>query len=256
MAKYPWTSALLTGASAGIGEAMAVRLGEAGVPTTIVARREDRLEQLAQKYRSLTPLVADLQTDEGRATVEGHLRLHPAELLINNAGFGTSGQFVDIEMDRSVGEVELNVVSLVRLSKVAGAIMKSNGRGWILNVSSVASFQAAPNLSVYAATKAFVTSFSEGIATELKPHGVKVTALCPGLTRTEFQSVSNTSGLEAQFPDFLWSTAQSVADAGLRDCAKGRVLSVPGAPNKVAVNLSQITPNLITRRLAALVNRD
>jgi uncharacterized protein len=255
MATFPWKSALLTGASAGIGEAMAEQLGAAGIPTVVVARRFDRLEALAAKYLSITPLAADLQSDEGWATVEGHLRLHPVELLINNAGFGTSGEFVDIDIDRSVGEIELNVVSLVRLTRVAAETMKAAGRGWVLNVSSVAGFQSSPNLAVYAATKAFVTSFSEGIATELSPHGVKVTTLCPGLTKTEFQSVSNTTGFEAQFPDWLWATAETVAKAGLRDCAKGKVLSIPGAPNKLLANLSQVTPNIVTRRLSALATK-
>ena len=116
-----------------------------------------------------------------------------------------------------------------------------------MNVSSVASFQPGPQLAVYAATKAFVTSFSESVAGELRDSGVKVTALCPGLTRTEFQSVSNVGESQSRFPGFMWTTAELVAETGLRDMARGRVISVPGGLYKFLVPASSLLPRAAKR---------
>jgi short-subunit dehydrogenase len=130
--------------------------------------------------------------------------------------------------------------------------MVPRGRGYLLNVSSVASFQAAPGLAVYAATKAYVTSLTEALHEETKGTGVHVTALCPGLTKTEFQETSNSERMTMTLPDFVWSSAESVAATGLGDVAKNRALSVPGAVYKSAVAMSGITPRFITRRLSGL----
>jgi len=139
------------------------------------------------------------------------------------------------------------VSALVRLSHAAMRVMVERRRGWILNVSSVAGFQAGPRLAVYAATKAFITSFSEAVREEAKRAGVHVTALCPGLTRTEFQSVSNTEGLQRGFPVFAWLGAEKVAVDGLADCARGRVISVPGGLYKGLVWGSALLPRAVKR---------
>ena len=244
-----WNSALVTGASAGIGEAMARILGDAGVACVLVARRDDRLREIAGKYPNFEVLAADLFTDEGVRTVEERIldAGRPIDLVVNNAGFGTSGYFDEIDPDRLDREIGLNVRALTRLSHAAMRAMRERKRGWILNVSSVAGFQAGPMLSVYSATKAYVTNFSEGLHEEAKRHGVVVTALCPGLTRTEFQSVSNTTEFQSNFPAFAWCTPEMVAKTGLEGCAKGRALSVPGGIYKGLVVGSGLLPRGVKR---------
>lgn len=256
--QHPWRSALVTGASAGIGEAMTRRLANAGVPVVAVARRQDRLDALAGELGShVEVLAADLTDADDRARVQARIAdaARPIELLVNNAGFGTHGPFADIDVERSVGEVELNIVALMRLTKAALDPMVARRRGWVLNVSSLAGYQAAPSLATYAATKAFVTSFSEALHEELRGTSVVVTALCPGMTHTEFQSVSNTDSVGRQYPQFVWQTADEVAVTGLADCAKGKAVSVPGVHNKLLSALTNSTPRGITRRIAGIVTR-
>jgi hypothetical protein len=258
MAKtFPFRSALITGASSGIGEAMVGLLGDAGIPMVVVARRTDRLEELAARYSGVEVLGADLITSAGVALVEKRIQseAEPVDLVVNNAGFGTSGDFHELDPDRLDDEVRLNVGALTRLSHAALSVMVPRGRGYLLNVSSVASFQPAPRLAVYAATKAYVTSLTESLHGEVKGTGVKVTALCPGLTRTEFQTVSNTESYATTYPSFVWSTAEDVARDGLEDVAKGKALSVPGAIYKGMVAAVGVTPRGLTRALSGLVQR-
>ncbi len=258
MSRYPFTRALVTGASSGIGEAIARELGNEGVQLVVVARRAERLEEFAQAFPGTEVIACDLQTKEGRSVVEARLASNdaPIDLLVNNAGFGTSGHLEDIDPDRSEGEVDLNVVALTRLTRAALPRMLAARRGWVLNMSSVVAFQPAPLLTVYAATKAYVQSFSEGLHEELRGTGVTITALCPGLTKTEFQSVSNTEHFQSRYPAMAWLDAVRVARDGLRDCAKGRAVSVPGLQYKSVVAVSGITPRRALRRLSGLVQRD
>jgi short-subunit dehydrogenase len=257
MASFPFTSALVTGASSGIGAEMARQLGEAGVPTVLVARRGDRLREIADRYDGFEVLEADLNTADGRQRCVDRIASDdaPVELVVNNAGFGTSGVFHELDVDRLADEVELNVKALTVLSHAALATMVPRGRGYLLNVSSVASFQASPGLGVYAATKAYVTSLSEALHAEVKQHGVHVTALCPGLTRTEFQEYSNTTGLALKVPELAWTTVEQVASTGLRDVASNKTLSVPGALYKVAVTGSDLLPRAITRWVSGSITR-
>ncbi|NND76119.1 MAG: SDR family NAD(P)-dependent oxidoreductase, partial [Ilumatobacter sp.] len=150
---------------------------------------------------------------------------------------------------------ELNVAALTRLSHAALAAMVPRGRGWLLNVSSVASFQATPRLAVYAATKAYVTSLTEALHEEVRGTGVHVTALCPGLTKTEFQSNSNTEGYERDIPSIAWTSAEQVADEGLKDVASNRVISVPGLQYKALVAASTVTPPFVKRVLSRVAQR-
>lgn len=255
---FPFTSALVTGASSGIGESMAELLGEAGIPTVVVARRTDRLQQLADRFPSIEVLAADLGSAKGLAAVVARVSddAVPIDLVVNNAGFGTSGSFHELDADRLDAEIQLNIAALTRISRAALEAMVPRGRGFLLNVSSVASFQPAPKLAVYAATKAYVTHLSESLHEEMRGTGVHVTALCPGLTRTEFQSVSNSESYVTQYPGFVWLEAAEVAAAGLHDVAKGRALSIPGALYKGMVAASGLTPRGIARRLSSLVQRD
>jgi uncharacterized protein len=254
---YPFTSALITGASSGIGEAMVRLLGEAGIAQVIVARRTDRLDELAAQYRNVEVLAADLVTDDGLRAVVHRIASAdaPIDLVVNNAGFGSSGAFHQIDPDRLDDEISLNVRALTRLSRTALGVMVPLGRGYLLNVSSVASFQPAPRLAVYSATKAYVTHLTESLHEEVRGTGVHVTALCPGLTRTEFQSVSNTEHYQSKYPEFAWLDATQVAQAGLRDVAKGRALSVPGFVYKSLAVATGIAPRGLSRRLSGKVQR-
>ena len=252
--KLPFQRALVTGASSGIGECMARQLLNAGIPVVAVARRRDRLEQLSG-HGDVEVLAADLGRPEGVAAVVERIAREgeAVDLVVNNAGFGTSGWFHEQDPDRLASEIELNITALTRLSHAALATMIPRGRGYLLNVSSVASFQPGPKLAVYAATKAYVTSLTEALHEECRGTGVNVTALCPGLTKTEFQSVSNTEGYEAQFPALAWTDVELVARAGLSDVARGRALSVPGALYKAVVSTSQVTPGFLSRRVSGLL---
>ncbi len=252
---YPFTSALVTGASSGIGEAMVHLLGEAGVPQVIVARRVDRLEDLAKGYEHVEVLAADLTTTDGLDAVIERITGNPVDLVVNNAGFGTSGEFHTLDAERMSDEIALNITALTRISRAALGVMVPAGRGYLLNVSSVASFQPAPKLAVYAATKAYVTSLSESLHEEVRGTGVHVTALCPGLTRPEFQSVRRTDSYTTDFPAMVWMSATEVAETGLRDVAKGDALSIPGAFNKMLAAASAVSPRTLTRRISSLVQR-
>ena len=258
MTKAPFSHALVTGASSGIGESIAHKLGKAGVGMVLVARRKDRLDAIAAKYPNVEVLAADLTTDAGLGAVLERLRdvTRPQiDLLVNNAGFGTSGQFVSADAERLSREISLNINALTRISHEAVRQMLPRGRGYLLNVSSIASFQPGPDLAVYSATKAFVTSLTEALHEELRGSGIRVTALCPGLTHTEFQSISNTTGLESKFPEFAWMSADDVARDGLRAVADGKAICVPGVVNKSLVSTSKLTPRALTRRIAGLVTR-
>jgi short-subunit dehydrogenase len=254
----PFASALITGASSGIGESMVHVLGRAGVPMVLVARREDRLRVLAEQYPGVEVLAADLTDDVGLGAVTERVVSEdaPIDLLVNNAGFGTSGAFHALDADRVDREVRLNVGALTSLSRAALGVMVPRRRGYLLNVSSVAGFQPAPRLAVYAATKAYVTSLSESLHEEVAGTGVHVTALCPGLTRTEFQQVSNPERHASwTAPRFAWLDVDEVAEAGLRDVARGKALCVPGAMYKVLVAASGVAPRLLLRKASAKLKR-
>ncbi len=257
MSAYPFTAALVTGASSGIGAEMARLLGEAGVPTVLVARRADRLVEMADGYDDFEVLEADLLTADGQAATTARIGSTdaPIDLVVNNAGFGTSGVFHELDVHRLADEVELNVKALTVLSHAALGAMVPRGRGYLLNVSSVASFQASPGLGVYAATKAYVTSLTEALHAEVSGAGVHVTALCPGLTRTEFQERSNSGGTALRVPELAWTTVEQVAATGLRDVASNKTISVPGALYKVAVTASDLMPRSFTRWVSGVVTR-
>lgn len=255
MTQYPFSSALVTGASSGIGEVMVGMLADAGVRCVVVARRTDRLDALRRGDRDIEVLPADLTSTGGLEAVARRIAEGDVELVVNNAGFGTNGDFHTLDPDRIVDEIALNVTALTRLSRAALGQMIPARRGWLLNVSSIASFQPAPRLAVYAATKAYVTSLSESLHEEAGPHGVHVTALCPGLTRTEFMAVSNTEQYADAFPGIAWTSPELVVRTGLADVIANRALSVPGVQYKAAAAMTNVTPRWLRRRLSALVQR-
>lgn len=256
MPRFSFASALVTGASSGIGAEMAKQLGEAGTPTVLVARRADRLQEIADRYDGFSVIEADLGTEIGLCAVMSAVASseRPIDLVVNNAGFGTSGQFTDLDATRLGDEIDLNVKALTKISNAALTAMRERGSGYLLNVSSVASFQPAPGLAVYAATKAYVTSLTEALHEEMRGTGVHVSALCPGLTKTEFQARSNTSEYEAVFPDFAWTSVESVALAGLDGVARNRAIVVPGLLYKGLVATSGAVPRSVARRLSAIAS--
>ncbi len=254
---FPFRTALVTGASSGIGELMVATLAAAGVPTVAIARREDRLRALAGRYSNIEVIVADLLTVEGQTSVASRIAdsERPIELVVNNAGFGTNGTFHELDVDRLTREIELNVTALTRLSHAALATMVPRGRGWLLNVASVAGFQPAPQLAVYAATKAYVLSLSESLHGEAKGSGVHVTVLCPGLTKTEFQRISNTQRYADKYPSAAWTSPELVVRTGLADAAAGKPLSVPGLQYKALTALAGVTPRWLRRLASSRVQR-
>ncbi|MFZ8999531.1 MAG: SDR family NAD(P)-dependent oxidoreductase, partial [Ilumatobacteraceae bacterium] len=163
--------------------------------------------------------------------------------------------FVDLDAERLADEIGLNVGGLTRLSHAALAAMVPRRRGWLLNVSSIAGFQPAPRLAVYAATKAYVTSLTESLHQEVAYAGVHVTALCPGLTRTEFQSVSNTTSYVDRFPAFAWTSPDLVARTGLEAVIANRAIAVPGPQYRMLTGVANVTPRWIRRRVSSLVQR-
>jgi len=245
-------TALVTGASSGIGLAFAQRLAKDGYRLILVARRADRLEALAKEFgekfgAGFEVFPADLIRPEELLAVEERIAGEPAlELVVNNAGFGTAGAFADLDPDAEESEIRLNVLAVVRLARAALPGMIERGRGAIINVSSMAGFNASPYMATYAATKAFVNSFTEGLHEELAGTGVKVQALCPGFTRTEFQDVAR---VEPDLPGFAWQEPDAVVDASLAALERGTLVVVPGLGNQAMAAVSGALPRSWVRRV-------
>jgi uncharacterized protein len=248
-----WTRALVTGASSGIGNAIARLLASEGTELVVVARDRTRLEALANQVKvPCQVLVADLNDRWELANVEDRLsaQTDPIDLLVNNAGFGFVGRYDELDLDKEVSVVNVNVVALMRLSHVAAAAMATRtGRRDILNVSSVAGFIPSPTSATYAATKAFVTSLSQAMHEELLGTGIGVTALCPGFTRTEFQDRANAGDSTNKIPKMLWQTAEAVALAGLDGMAANKAIVIPGQHNKALAGLISALPKGAVRRI-------
>ena len=252
-----WNRALVTGASSGIGDAIARRLAGAGTDLVVVARDRDRLERLAADLPVATEVLpADLADPAAVDRVAARIEADdaPVDLVVNNAGFGNYGPFAGLDRDAETAVVTVNVAALHRLCHAAAGALGSRGGGGILNVASVAGLMPSASGATYNATKAFVVSLSESLHLELRSAGVHVTALCPGLTRTEFQ---DRAGIDlSDLPGFLWQDADTVAAAGLAGVAAGRVRVVTGIHNKVAVTGLRLVPGPIGRRLITTLSPD
>lgn len=257
-----WSRALVTGASSGIGAALARQLAAGGTDLVLVARDEARLDGLATELAtahdvSAEVLPADLTTDDGVTTVAGRLGATDAavDLLVNNAGFGVNGDLLDVEPERLVGMIDLNVTALVRLTRAALPAMLTAGRGTVLNISSLASLQPSPGFAVYGATKAFVTTFGESVHEELRGTPVTVTTVLPGFTRTEFQERAGYADPAHGIPDLLWQDAPTVAAEALAGAAKGRAVVVCGPLNKATAIATGPLPRSLKRRMVAMMAR-
>lgn len=248
--------AMITGASAGIGLTFAERLAADGYDLVLVARRRERLEALAKRLgeshgTEVEVLVADLTEPGELLGIEQRVGAAPElDLLVNNAGFGTSGVFRDLDPDGEEREVRLNCLALLRLTRAALPPMVARGRGAVINVSSMAGFLPSPYNATYGATKAFVNSFTEALAEELRGTGVAVQALCPGFTRTEFQDVAAVD--TSVIPEFAWMEPEPVVDASLAALEARDVLCVPGLGNRLASWTARRLPRrLVTRLMGA-----
>ena len=252
--------ALVTGASSGIGEEFARQLAKKGYDLVLVARRGDRLEKLAadfsQAFGTISEVVqADLATPEGVISVEKRLGQGDIDLVVNNAGFPTHGEFRELPIHRELEEVDVNIKALVRLTHAALGPMVERKRGNVINVGSTGSFQPVPYMSTYAATKAFVLHFSEGVHEEVKKQGVTVTCLCPGYVMTEFQQVA---GIDSEkLPNRGRLTPAQVVAAALKGAAEKRAIVIPGTMNRaMATGLVRMTPRFAVRRIAGNLLRD
>jgi short-subunit dehydrogenase len=250
--------AVVTGASAGIGRAMALLLSAEGHPVLAVARRADRLVDLMKEAEArgggkihMYPLdVASAHAAEkvaGRAS-----ELGGASLLVNNAGFGTYGRFEELPMNRLSDMVRTNCDALILLTRALLPELMASGDGVVLNVASAGGFQPMPFMAAYGATKAFVIAFTEALAAEA-PGGVRFAALCPGPVDTEFGLVAGTGGRFNRVPGGI--SAEEAARAGLELIRGGRVLSIPGPFNKLAVFASRFAPRSLVRHIAARLMR-
>lgn len=255
-AAYPWTRALVTGASSGIGRALAERLAGAGVSLVVVARDRDRLDKLAADLAvDVEVLVADLADPAQLARVEDRVADpdRPVDLVVNNAGFGTYGRLVDLDVDGEQREIAVNVVAVMRLTHAAVRAMLARGHGAILNIGSVAGLQATPGNATYGATKAFVASFGEAVHGELDGTGVSLTTVLPGFTRTEF---AQRAGIERRpIPRPAWQSAEDVAEAALDATRAGKAWHVPGGLNQLLVAAATPVPRSLKRRVAARLAR-
>ena len=253
--------ALVTGASTGIGAEFARALAARGNDLVIVARNVARLRELADGLEAdhdvqVEVLPADLETDDGIKKVEARFAdgARPVDLLVNNAGFGTSGPFFEVPVEGEVAEITLNVVALVRLTHAALGPMVARGRGGVINVSSVGAYQPTPNMATYSATKAFVSSFTNAIHEELTGTGVKAMVLAPGYTHTEFHVRANVKK-DGAMPGFIWQSPDKVVGAALKAYEKGRAVCIPGAINAAAAAFSGSMPAAVSRKIAGMVTK-
>lgn len=252
--------ALITGASSGIGKAFSVELARRNTDLVLVARGHNELEKLAKWLISehgieAEVVSADLRDADQRGRVE-RLLADPAssiDMLVNNAGYGSYGRFAELDIDNEAGQIELNVEALVRLTHAALGPMLTRKRGSIINISSTAGAQPMPYSAVYAASKAFVTSFTHALVEELKGTGVHPMAVLPGFTRTEFHARAEVE--TSVLPSAAWMSADAVALAALKDLDKGKHICVPGLVNKATVASATVSPPSISRRVGSLIAR-
>jgi short-subunit dehydrogenase len=251
------TTTLITGASSGIGEAFARKLAAQGHDLMLVARSEDKLIALCNELGlnhnvRAQYFVADLSQPESPARLfaETSERSLEIDLLINNAGFGSMGEFATLDLQRELNIIDLNVRSLVELTHLYLQPMRERKGGSIINVASTASFQPVPFMATYAATKAFVRSFSEALWEENRSFGIKVLALCPGVTETGFFEASRMK----RPPGRIVQTSAEVVDVALRALKRGKSAVISGWPNRIAVETERVVPrSLILRAVGAVM---
>ena len=253
-------TALITGASAGLGREYARLFAASKVDVVLIARRQDRLEALAAELSSAHGVkahvfAADLLDPAATARIVAEVKRLglDIEFLVNNAGFGTTGAFVECDPEKELGMVQVNVTALVALTRAFLPPMVQRGHGRVLNLGSTAGFQPGPFMAVYYASKAFVNSFTEALGYELKGTGVTATASCPGATATEFGAVAGNDGSRL-FKLGAMGPAE-VAREGYRAMLAGKPLVVHGLKNKLAASALRFSPRGLVRAVTAQLNR-
>jgi uncharacterized protein len=246
--------ALVTGASAGIGRELATILAREGHDLVLVARREAELkslgDELRERYGAETQVVpADLAQPNAAQEVVDALGPDPVvDVLVNNAGFGGHGAFARRSTDDELRMIAVNVTALTELTNLLLGGMVARGRGKVLNVASTAAFQPGPFMAVYYATKAYVLSLSQALSEETRGTGVTVTCLCPGVTATEFQQVAGVEHVPLTRTP-LTMTPAAVAEAAYKGMARGKLLVIPGLPNKVGVHAVRLSPRSVALKV-------
>jgi short-subunit dehydrogenase len=246
-------TAVITGASSGIGEELARQLAPVASRLILVARREDRLNAIAEELRTTGAEVechrVDLADGDDVARFCASMRDVPVDLLINNAGLGDHGLFESADWDRLERIIDVNITALTRLTHGLLPGMRRRGRGTIMNISSIASLTPVPKLAVYAASKAYVTSLSEALRAELHGTGINVIAVCPGPVQTEFGSVANRPNSQEQIdsPPGFRVDVETVGRAALRAAARGRARVIPGWKVALAMSVVAVLPMFVVR---------
>ncbi len=248
-------TALITGASTGIGYELSKLFAKDGHRLILVARERQRLEEVAAEMRGISGqevrvIACDL-SEPGAAEQVFRETGEPVDFLVNNAGFGLGGYFAQTDLSTELSMIQVNVAAVVHLTKLFLVPMTQRKTGRIMNVASTAAFQPGPVMAIYYASKAFVLSFTEAIAEELRGTGVTVTALCPGPTASQFQQrakIENTRLVKGKLIGMM--TAAKVAEAGYRGMMAGKVIVIPGFLNKVGVQSLRIGPRAVIRRAA------
>lgn len=250
--------ALVTGASSGIGVDLARELARKGYPLLLVARRRERLEALAEELKKahgvdVAVLAQDLAAPGAAVALRGAVRAGgwSVEVLVNNAGHGMQGRFLDMDIAAVEGMFQLNVTALTHLTQLFAREMVARGHGYILNVASAAAFLPSPYVAAYAATKAYVHSFSEALRYELRDSGVSLTTLYPGITATEFNAVAHAKTPPAMNLSIL--SAEEVARVGVRAMFARRRALVPGLINKLNALFCALLPRGLVVRMAGLL---
>lgn len=245
--------ALVTGASAGLGVEFARQLAKRGHSLVLAARRKDRLDELAAELGNARAVAIDLSVAGSARQLIADIDAagEQVELLVNNAGFGLSGCFASLDAERLREMVDLNAGALTDLCRAVAPAMIERGSGGILNVASTGAFQPGPKFAVYFATKAYVLSFTEALHEELKPHGVRVSALCPGPTKTEFGEVAGVAynGVVER----LAAKVGPVVEAGLRGLDRNKAVVVPGLANKIGSASPRFFPRTVVRKITGMI---
>ncbi|MGH2956914.1 MAG: SDR family NAD(P)-dependent oxidoreductase [Solirubrobacterales bacterium] len=248
----PRGTALVTGASSGIGAAIAGELASRGHGVTLIARREERLRTLANELAAehgtdAAGIACDLTDPAERDRLAGLLQEagRSVEILVNNAGFGSRGPFATNDRERMLEMVRVNVEAVVDLTSRYLPRMVERGRGAVINIASTAAFQPMPGAATYSASKAFVLSFSEAIRTEQRGSGVSVTAVCPGPVRTEFTEAAGMTGVEDTTPGVIWMSAQELARHAVDGAERDKRVVVPGTLNRAGALAGQHTPRAL-----------
>jgi uncharacterized protein len=246
------STAIVTGASSGIGTEIAREIAKRGLNLTLVARREDRLKALAEELGRehgvrAEMVAADIASEDGRDSLfeEIESRGRDVDVLVNNAGFGSAGRFQDLDGDKETLMVRTNCEAIVALCARYVPPMVDRGRGAILNLGSIAAYQPLPYQATYGATKAFVLSFTEALTADLHGTGVTATALCPGPVPTEFEQNAGIGSDWEGIPKFVLTTAEYNAAAGVEGMEKGKRVVVPGAVNTASAAAGHYTPRAV-----------